>query len=118
MIDYNSLAIADQTHIENVSFRTGLVAPPDDPTNLVANASGGKVGLNWDDNAEPDIRGYDVFRSTTSGGPYTAQNGAPVIASAFTDSSVSPGTTYYYVIQAQNDAGQVSGYSNEANATP
>jgi hypothetical protein len=118
MIDDNSLSIADQTHIENVAFRKGLVAAPVPATNLVATASGQKVGLTWDANTEPDIRGYDVLRSTASGGPYTQQNSAPVVENAFTDSGVSAGTTYYYVIQSRNDAGQISGYSNEANATP
>jgi fibronectin type 3 domain-containing protein len=41
-----------------------------------------------------------------------------VISSAYTDSTVSNGTTYYYVVTAEDSAGNESGYSNQASATP
>ena len=37
---------------------------------------------------------------------------------SFNDSGLSNGTTYYYVVRAQDTSGNVSGDSNEANATP
>jgi fibronectin type 3 domain-containing protein len=46
---------------------------------------------------------YLVERSTQSGGPYT-QVGSPTTTS-FADTNLSPGTTYFYVVQAQNAAG-------------
>jgi len=91
---------------------------PAAPTGLAASAGDGQVDLDWDDNTEPDLDGYDVFRATTTGGPYSQLNGSPVGSSAYTDASASNGTTYYYVVQAVDTSGNSSGDSNEASATP
>ena len=50
--------------------------------------------------------GADVYatRSTTSGGPY-AQVGAPG-STTYTDTGLTNGTTYFYVVSASNTAGQ------------
>jgi hypothetical protein len=48
-------------------------------------------------------------------GPYTTI--ASVTATTYTDTNVTNGTTYYYVVSAVNSAGE-SGDSNEASATP
>ncbi len=58
---------------------------------------------------------FRVKRSTTSGGPYT-QVGAPT-ATTYTDTGLTNGTTYYYVVSAVNSAGE-SGNSSEVTATP
>lgn len=50
----------------------GLIAyaPPAAPTGLVAGAvSGSTVPVRWNDNAEPDLWGYRVTYTPTSGGP-------------------------------------------------
>ena len=39
--------------------------PPAAPTNLVATGVGLQVALDWDDNTEPDLAGYDVYRSSS-----------------------------------------------------
>ena len=96
---------------------TPQAVPPAAPSNLGATPDNAKVDLNWDDNGEPDLAGYNVYRSTTLGGPYTKINGPLVGVSNYTDTSVSNGTTYYYVVTAEN-ATLESGYSNEASATP
>ena len=64
-----------------------------------------------------DLAGYNVYRSTSAGGPY------PMIASNrltsdYVDLGVANGTTYYYVVAAVNTSGQVSPYSGVASATP
>src|SRR6185295_11794813 len=58
---------------------------------------------------------YTVLRSTIAGSGY-ATVGTPA-ANSYTDSSVTNGTTYYYVVTATNAAG-TSGNSNESSATP
>lgn len=63
------------------------------------------------------IAGYNVFRSTTAGGEAgtTAINGStPITGTTYTDLSVVPGTTYFYVATAQSSTGNQSGFSNEA----
>ena len=117
-------------HVDNVTYasRQALPAtptptatpipPPAPPTNLVATPGNAQVALNWDDNTEPDLNGYNVYRSTTPGGPYTKVNGALVAVSDYADTGLTNGTTYYYVVRAENTSALESGNSNEASATP
>jgi fibronectin type 3 domain-containing protein len=90
--------------------------PPAAPTGLTATAGLSLVDLDWDDNTEPDLAGYNVKRSTTSGGPYSQIDSVTV--SNYTDNNVTAGTTYYYVVTAFDTESDESGNSNEASATP
>lgn len=87
-------------------------------TNFAATASGGShsVDLNWIASTSSSVSGYKVYRSVTSGGPYTLLNAAPVTSIVYTDSTVSGGATYYYVVTAVDSSGNESIYSNEARA--
>src|SRR5580698_3219751 len=58
---------------------------------------------------------YTVKRATVSGGPYSSI-GSPS-APTYTDSAVTNGTKYFYVVSASNTAGS-SANSAEVNATP
>jgi hypothetical protein len=71
------------------------------------------VALSW--TASTGATGYNVQRSTTTGGPYTVIGTAA--GASYTDTTATNGTTYYYVISATLGAGQ-SGNSNQASATP
>ncbi|MBI2447249.1 MAG: PKD domain-containing protein, partial [Candidatus Omnitrophica bacterium] len=92
--------------------------PPSQPTGLTATAGNQVVNLNWNDNTESAISGYNVYRSTTSGGAYSKINTVLLTSSQYTDSSLTNGTTYYYVVTAVDTAGNESGYSSQVNATP
>jgi hypothetical protein len=96
----------------------GDTTPPAAPTGLTATAGDTTVSLDWDDNSEPDLDGYNVFRGTTPGGSYTQINGALVTTSSYDDNTVSNGTTYYYVVTAVDTSSNESFASNEASATP
>lgn len=86
---------------------------PAPPSGLLATAGTGQVALTW--NPSTGATSYNVLRSTTSGSGYTQiQN---VSTTTATDSNVTGGTTYYYVVQAVNSIG-VSGNSNQSSATP
>jgi hypothetical protein len=109
------------SNIATVSITINSVNdPPAAPTGLSATAGVGKVTLDWADNAEPegDLQGYNVYRSTAHGGPYTKINGALLPSSNYPDSAVVNGTTYYYVVTAVDTVGSESSDSNEASATP
>jgi len=91
--------------------------PPANPTGLAASAGDGTVSLDWNNNGEADLAGYRVYRSTSSGGGYSDISGL-IGGSAYNDNSVSNGTTYYYVVTAEDNSGNESGSSSEASATP
>jgi hypothetical protein len=94
---------------------------PAAPQNLVATAGDSSVSLTWTANAESDIAGYNVFRSTSSPVPLTSPlNGAVLVtrANSYIDTSLANGTTYYYAVVAVDSSGNTSDGSNESSATP
>jgi fibronectin type 3 domain-containing protein len=72
--------------------------------------------LSWTASTSTDVTGYNVYRSTVSGGSYTKVNSSLVAGSTFRDSSVVSGHTYYYVITSVDASGVESQYSNEVQA--
>jgi GH35 family endo-1,4-beta-xylanase len=91
---------------------------PKAPTGLVATAGNQTISLDWNDNTESDLAGYNVYRSTTSGGGYGKLNVALVSASDYVDNTVTNGIPYYYVVTAVDSNDHESGYSSEDTATP
>ena len=89
------------------------IAPPLTPSNLAARGDDMRVRLSW--SASLGAIRYNVKRSLTPGGPYTSIN-ANVHGTAYVDTGLTNGTTYYYVVSASNSQGE-SGDSNEASAT-
>jgi Abnormal spindle-like microcephaly-assoc'd, ASPM-SPD-2-Hydin len=73
------------------------------------------VALNWTPSSS-SFAGFNVYRSSQSGGPYTRVNSALVTTAAFGDTTVSAGETYYYVATEVNDAEAESGYSSQVSA--
>ena len=86
---------------------------PSTPTGLVATPGAGQISLSW--TSVGGATKYNVKRGTASGGPYATSIGGPTSAS-FTDTGVTNGITYYYVVSAVNAAG-ISGKSAPASAT-
>jgi fibronectin type 3 domain-containing protein len=72
------------------------------------------VDLSW--SASTNAVGYNIYRGTVSGGPYTMINSSLDGTTAYTDSTVASGQTYYYVATAVDASSNESGYSNEATA--
>lgn len=77
-------------------------------------ASQHTVGLSWDESSS--VSGYNVYRGTVSGGPYSKINPSLDPVTSYKDSSVTGGATYYYVTTAVDSSGMESGYSNEVEA--
>jgi hypothetical protein len=73
------------------------------------------VSLSWDPSTS-QVAGYNVYRGTTSGGPYSKINSIPDPRTTYTDGTVASGQTYYYVTTAVNSSGQESTYSNQVAA--
>ncbi len=92
---------------------TPPVPPPSPPAGLAATPSSVQIALAW--NPSSGATSYRVKRATVSGGPYGVI--ATPTSTSYTDTSVTSGTTYYYVVSAVNSAGE-SNNSSEVNATP
>jgi chitin-binding protein len=78
-------------------------AVPAAPTGLVAVAGDAQIQLRW--NAAAGATGYNVKRSTLNGGPY-ANVATAVSGTTFTNTGLTNGTTYYYVVTAVNASGE------------
>jgi fibronectin type 3 domain-containing protein len=106
-------ASGESANSSQASATPTLPPPPSAPTGVGAAAGNQQVSVSW--TASSGATSYHVKRSTTSGGPYT-QVGAPTTIS-FTDTGLTNGTAYYYVVSALNAGGE-SANSSEVNATP
>jgi hypothetical protein len=86
-----------------------LAAPP---TGVTATPGARRVALAW--TAATGATGYTVLRATVPGGPYT-QVATPG-GTTFTNTGLTTGTTYYYVVRSRNSAG-TGANSVEVSAT-
>lgn len=71
--------------------------------------------LNWTASTSTVI-GYNVYRGTVAGGPYTLVNSSIVGGTQYIDSSILAGQTYYYVATAVASGNVESTYSNQVTA--
>jgi hypothetical protein len=63
------------------------------------------------------VAGYNIYRSSVSGGPYTKMNSSLITLLTYTDTAVLAGLTYYYLATSVNASNVESSYSNEISAT-
>jgi fibronectin type 3 domain-containing protein len=108
----NSGGQSDDSAQASVTPNSTITTPPV-PVGLAETAGNAQVSLTW--SASSGATSYHVKRATTSGGPYT-QVAAPT-STSYTDTSLTNGTTYYYVVSALGSAGE-SANSAQVTATP
>src|SRR6202142_1041844 len=106
---------AGESGNSNQATATPAAAPaaPAPPLNLTATGGNQQVSLAWA--ASTGATSYNVKRATTNGGPYTTV--ASPAGAGYTDTTVTNGTIYYYVVTAVSAGGE-SANSNQASATP
>jgi fibronectin type 3 domain-containing protein len=92
---------------------TTILPVPAIPNGLAAIAGDTQVTLSW--TASAGATSYNVKRGSVSGGPYTTI--ASPTATSDTDTGLTNGTEYFYVVSAVNSAGQ-SANSASVNAAP
>jgi hypothetical protein len=106
---------------------------PHRPQGLRAQGHADGVLLSWDEakdcnGATVSVSGYNLYRSTTPGGPYTKVNTSLITGIQYDDLAVSStmaqssssaasssGTFYYYVVTSVDAQGDESVYSQEAS---
>jgi autotransporter-associated beta strand protein len=116
-VTVNLLTITNPTDLA-VYYRMRLVPPPNPagpPIGLTARGTNTAVILNW--TAPSYARSYNIWSSTTSGAETNNSPLANTFATAYTNTGLANGTTYYYQVSALNQFGQ-SALSSEVSATP
>jgi hypothetical protein len=74
------------------------------------------VALTWTASTST-VSGYNIYRGTTSNGPYTTKlNSSLITSDQYTDSTVTSGQTYYYVVTSVDSNNVESVDSNQATA--
>lgn len=96
-----------------------IVRSADDPAcscvdDLAARAKRDKIQLTW---TYTGAASYNVYRSTTSGGPYSLIANTTSTYSTYLDQGLTIGTTYYYVVREVALNTNELCQSNEASAT-
>jgi hypothetical protein len=93
-------------------------------TQRIVNAATGGVcetttthgaSLTWKPSTSSSIKGYNIYRGSVSGGPYSKLNSALVSTTSYADASVAAGRTYFYVTTAVGSSGE-SSHSSEVKA--
>jgi fibronectin type 3 domain-containing protein len=74
------------------------------------------VSLLWVASTSPNITGYNVYRRTGTTGSFTQINPVLNSTTAYTDSSVTDGQTYYYETTAVNSSNEESAPSTAVSA--
>ena len=102
----------------SVQVRTREITPPTAPGNVTATAVSKKeISLAWTPSKDNSgIRYYLIFQgnSPSSLSQVATANGANTSSSVY---YLTPGTTYYFAVEAQDDWGNISVMSNIASAT-
>ncbi|MGA7225779.1 MAG: choice-of-anchor D domain-containing protein, partial [Candidatus Acidiferrales bacterium] len=75
------------------------------------------VALAWDASKSSGVVGYNVYRATVSGGPYTKLTPSAISETQYTDTTVEAGHIYYYVVTSVDSNGVQSSYSNQVSVT-
>jgi hypothetical protein len=100
----------------NLSFANNASTVTESLTGSGVAVASHSVSLTWDPSTS-QVNGYNVYRSSTTGGPYAKVNSGLDPGTSYTDSTVAASHIYYYVTTAVNSSGQESSYSNQVQVS-
>lgn len=111
--------------VESLNSNAITISPidtfkPSAPTSITIAAAPGRLSLFFPANPEPDIAGYNIYRSTDPNLPkdqWTKLNAEPLDRTTLQDEKVESGTKYYYYVTAVDRAGNVSEPSEVVSET-
>ncbi len=97
-------------------FRVPLELPPGPPKEFRITAwNDSSVTLAWWMSLEADLKGYNVYRSVTTGTLYTKLNTSLITDTTFTDTTAQIGNWYYYVGTCVDSLDLESEHSDEVS---
>ena len=112
-VTYHTVSLEVIDGMNNVAkkiwwFEVDLIPPSIVSINSVVNVGSGQLKVSWTLNPEQDISHYSVYRGLSSGGPYYWRADCTSTTNSYTDGGLVPGTYYYYVVTAVDEAGNES----------
>ncbi|MDI6892154.1 MAG: S8 family serine peptidase [Actinomycetota bacterium] len=113
-----TLAVADtegNSTSTSWSFTVDTTPPAQVTSVAVTTVSSSQLNVAWTANTELDLSHYNVYRSTTPGGPYGLV--ASPTTNSYSDTGLAASTTYYYTVAAVDVAGNEGTPSAEAWGT-
>jgi fibronectin type 3 domain-containing protein len=111
--------------VESLNSNTVPAEPKDAfapaaPGPVTIAAAPGRLSLFFPANAERDVAGYNIYRSTDPNLPpdrWTKLNDAPLTRTTFQDETVEAGKRYYYYVTAIDTSGNISRPSEVVSET-
>ena len=105
------------SRVDELTVTPATASVPSGPTNLTATPGTGSVTLHWTASSGSPTS-YTIYRGTMSDGEATTPVGTVSgTTTTFTDTGLNNGTTYFYIVAANNAVGNSSD-SNEVMTTP
>jgi len=115
-VDSPALPWKESLDSEEASATPRDLTRPARPTGLTVVPGVGRAFLTWNENKEPDLAGYHVYRSTVSGKHFVRLTNKVLTRTTFQDETAKQGAVYYYKITAMDRAGNESAGSEEKMA--
>ncbi len=111
--DWNGVAVTDYAN-------KGITGIPNAPVGISVYNSDTQVDLNWHTVNNLSFGGYNVYRTETSGGPYSLMNPVPLdfMINTYVDTAVYNYQSYYYRVAAVDVNGVEGKKSAEIWARP
>jgi hypothetical protein len=107
--------ISNQQEFEEGTDPNTAAPAPDQLSGVVAIAGEGENVIDW--NNAVSVSAYNIYWSTTPGVTQATGTKIADVTSPYTHTGLINGTTYYYVVTAENGSGE-SPDSSEVSATP
>jgi fibronectin type 3 domain-containing protein len=126
LMDYVGQSFSNYDYQDNIFLLTNVkpASGPGTPSSLQIYPGAGGNALAWGGNTEGNLSGYNIYRSTSAGGPFTKLNSAPHTNTIYTDASALTGVTYYYQVRGvdyhgtEGNAASISGTRTIDNVAP
>jgi hypothetical protein len=103
------------SRVDELTVTPATASSPAGPANLTATPGTGSVALNW--TAGSGATSYSIYRASNMSDGEATTAIATVTGTTYTDTGVTNGSTYFYMVAANNATG-VSPDSNEVFTTP
>ena len=84
---------------------------PNPPVGFQFQDEGGTVKITWEANAEADLVGYRLYKSSSENGPFGQVNSEPLLCPWYYD-NVLPVAMTYYKVTALDESGNESAFSH------